>query len=149
MKIIFILFFYHIFLIGLGLYSYFCFDYFLFCNLNPIWLKVSLLGLIGCCTYCIRSLYFQYCVKEEWDNRWIVWHIIRPFVGSICGAVSLLFVKAGLLLFEVSHAETQSYYGIYALAFIAGLNVDNFIKKIESIFSEIIGIKKTRMSGEK
>ena len=55
-------------------------------------------------------------------------------MSAICGVISLLFVKSGLLLFEASLTGSQSHYGIYALAFIAGLNVDNFIKKIESIF---------------
>ena len=149
MTIIFTLFFYHITLISLGLYLYFKFGDNSFFEFQSIWLEVTLFGLIGGCTYCIRGLYLQYCVKEKWDNRWIVWHIIRPFVSSICGVISLLFVKAGLLLFEASHTESQNYYGIYALAFIAGLNVDNFIKKIESIFKEFSGIQQTRASREK
>ena len=152
MKVIFMLFFYHIFLIILGLlyfYFYSSSDLFLVFELHSVWVHVGLFGLTGCCTYCIRSLYLQYCVKKDWNNRWIVWHIIRPFVGFICGVISLLFIKAGLLLLEVSHTETQSYYGVYALAFISGLNIDNFIKKIESVFQEVIGIQKTRTSEER
>ena len=149
MKIIFILFFYHVILIISGLYFCFGFSNCLFDQCPSIWLKAILFGLVGGCTYCIRGLYLQYCVKKEWDNRWIVWHIIRPFVSAICGAISLLLVKAGLLLFAVSHTNLQSHYGIYALAFVAGLNVDNFIKKIESIFKELIGINKTNVSERK
>ena len=145
----FLLFAYHLLLIALGLSVYFLRDACSFCGFNPIWLNVSLFGLIGGALYCIRSIYIQYCVKSEWDNRWIVWHVLRPFASTICGAVSLLFVRAGLLLFEAPFTETQSSYGIYALAFIAGLNVDNFIKKLESIFREIVGIRESRMSGEK
>ena len=149
MKTIFSLFFYHIVLISLGFYLHYKFDTCPFCKFQSIWADVMLSGLIGGCTYCIRSLYLQYCVKKEWDNRWIVWHVIRPVVSSICGIISLLFVKAGLLLFEASQIDSQSYYGIYALAFIAGMNVDNFIKKIESIFKELVGIQQTQISREK
>ena len=105
MKIIFSLFFYHLCLIFLGIYI-FCKNY----GINEcksVWLSVLLAGLIGGCTYCIKGLYTQYCVKKEWDNRWVVWHIIRPFISTICGGVSLLFIKAGLLLFAVSNAEIQ------------------------------------------
>ena len=146
MKIVFILFFYHVILISLGLYLFFQFDIYPFCSFQSIWLNVVLLGLIGGNTYCMRGLYLQYCVKKDWDNKWIVWHIIRPFVSAICGFISLLFVKAGLLLFSVSFSELQTYYGVYAIAFIAGLNVDNFIKKIESVFKETLGIQQTRTS---
>ncbi len=144
--VIFFLFFYHAGLIFSGLYVALCIDKNIFHTVHPTWLHVTLWGLTGGCVYCIRSLYFQYCVEDQWNYKWIVWHIIRPFVSAICGVVSLLFVKAGLLLFEASYIETQSYYGIYALSFIAGLNVDNFMKKVESIFQELIGLQQTRIS---
>lgn len=147
MKVIFSLFLYHIFLIAIGLYLCFNLDSFSFYKLQPIWVHVGLFGLVGGCTYCIRGFYLQYCVRKEWDNRWIVWHIIRPFVSTICGVISLLFIKSGLLLLEAVPVGIQNHYGVYALAFIAGLNVDNFIKKIESIFKEITGIKQSRASG--
>lgn len=147
---IFSLFFYHLFLIIGGLWIYCSFDIYSFCKIESIWLNVSLFGLTGGCIYCIRGLYIQYCVKRKWDNRWCVWHIIRPFVSAVCGVISLLFVKAGLLLFGISEFNTtQSHYVVYALSFIAGLNVDNFIEKIESIFKELIGIQKTRVSKDR
>lgn len=149
MKVIFALFSYHVTLIASGLYGRLVCCTSDFCENFSIWLDVSLIGLSGCCAYCMRALYLQYCVKKEWDNRWIVWHIIRPFVGTICGVVSLLFVKAGLLIFEASSVEASNRYGIYALAFIAGFNVGNFLKKIDSLFKEITGIQETRASGEK
>ena len=146
MTTIFALFFYHFSLISLGLYAHFCANSFPFNKVESVWTNVVLFGLTGGCIYCLRALYIQYCLKKEWDNKWIVWHIIRPFVSAICGVISLLFVKAGLLLFVASYVETQNHYGIYALAFIAGLNVDNFIKKIEAVFEEIAGIRQTRIS---
>lgn len=149
MKIIFFLFSYHILLIGSGIYARFFWNSYLPHTGVSLWIDVGLLGLIGGCAYCIRALYIQYCVKKEWDNRWVVWHMLRPSVSIICGVISLLFVKAGLLLFGASSAESSNHYGIYALAFIAGLNVDNFLKKIESVFKELGGIEKTRVSGEK
>jgi len=114
-----------------------------------IWQDVALWGLAGGCVYCMRSLYIHHCVKQDWSNRWCMWHLFRPFVSAICGVASLLFVKAGLLLFGISSAESSYNYGVYALSFVAGLNVDNFIKKVESTFKEIAGIRKSRISEEK
>ncbi len=121
---------------------------FIVCKLGDvIWLKVAMIGMIGGCVYCMRGLYLHFCVRKDWDNGWIVWHIIRPFVSAVSGAVSLIFVKAGLFVFT-SNFGFQNEYAYYALAFIAGLNVDNFIKKIESIFQELVGINQTRASKE-
>ena len=133
---------------SLGLYVRFGWDNYVLWGVSSIWLDVSLFGLAGGSVYCLRGLYFHYCIEKDWDNIWVVWHVIRPLVSTVCGAVSLVFVKAGLLLFGGASIEMQNHYGVYALAFIAGLNVDNFVKKIELIFKEAIGIKQTRTSGE-
>ena len=144
---IFILFFYHVGLIALSLFLYFSkFLENIFVNINTLWLEVVIWGLLGGCAYCIRGLYLQYCVKKEWDDRWIVWHIIRPTMSAICGAVSLLFIQSGFLLFAGSLSTQKSYYAVYAVAFIAGLNVDNFMNRIESLMKASIGIEKTRAS---
>ena len=150
MKIIFGIFLYHLAFIALAVYARFFWMDSLALGIDFVWIDASLFGLLGSTVYCSRSLYLQYCVKKEWDDRWIVWHIIRPFVATICGFISLLFIKAGFLLFDASSTSFQSYYGIYMVAFIAGMNIDNFIKKIESLCKEIMGIQKTRTSrGEK
>ena len=146
MKIIFGIFLYHLTFTGLAIYTRFFWIDPLILEVDLVWIDTSLFGLLGSTLYCSRSLYLQYCVKKEWDNRWIVWHIIRPFVSIICGLMSLLFIKAGFLLFDASSTSSQSYYGIYMVAFIAGMNIDNFIKKIESLCKEILGIQKTRTS---
>jgi hypothetical protein len=62
----------------------------------------------------------------------------------ICGGVSYLFLKTGLILLESSAKGDASNLGFYALAFIAGLNVDNFLSKIEDIAAATWGIKKSR-----
>ena len=110
------------------------------------WVNVVFFGLLGGCVYCIRGIYIQYCAKKEWDNCWILWHIVRPFISAIAGGMSLVFLKAGLLVFQTNGGNIDKVYAIYALAFIAGLNVDNFMRKIESIFNELLGIAKSNLS---
>ncbi len=140
---------FHIFIIvGVGVCVFLPSKICLVNEINSIWVKSALISLVGGSTYCLRGLYMQYCVKGEWDNRWILWHIIRPVVSTVCGVISLLFVKAGLLLVQASASEDQSYYGTYIIAFMAGLNVDGFMEKIESIFKELVSMKKSRMSSE-
>jgi len=64
----------------------------------------------------------------------------------VCGGVSYLFLRAGLLVLESSTRPNSSELGFYALSFIAGLNVDKFISKIEDIAQAVWGIEKSRTS---
>jgi len=60
----------------------------------------------------------------------------------------LVFLKAGLLVLEADQNPEAISYGYLAIAFIAGYNVDNFMKKIESLAQTLWGIKKSRASEE-
>ncbi len=110
-------------------------------------LECSLIGGLGGCIYCLRGVYVNFSAKDQWLPRWEVWYYIRPLVSAGSGAISFLFLKAGLLVLESGVDLEASKFGFYAFAFIAGFNVDNFLKKIESISEAIWGIKKSRASG--
>ncbi len=77
------------------------------------------------------------------------WYYIRPIVSVTCGGVSYLFLRAGLLILESGTRADSSDIGFYALAFIAGLNVDKFISKIEEVAQAVWGIEKSRTSSNK
>lgn len=124
-------------------------------NMMPAWwlsLKLifscGLVGGIGGVTYCLRGVYLNACVKKQWDNIWKPWYYIRPIVSHLCGAVSFLFLKAGLLLLESQPTGQSTDLGFLALAFIAGLNVDKFITKVEDIAQATWGIEKSRTAKE-
>lgn len=104
----------------------------------------GLAGGIGGITYCLRGIYLNACVFKQWDKIWLPWYFIRPLVSVICGLVSWLFLKAGLIILEAQQTETSTNLAFYALAFVAGLNVDKFIEKIEDIAQVTWGIKKSR-----
>lgn len=106
----------------------------------------GLCGGIGGITYCLRGIYINACVFNRWSEVWLPWYFIRPIVSVICGTISCLFLKAGLIVLEARQAESPSNLAFYALAFIAGLNVDKFIEKIEDIAQTTWGIKKSRTS---
>lgn len=101
-------------------------------------------GGIGGVTYCLRGIYLNACVHDRWSEKWLPWYFIRPLVSFICGVVSCLFLKAGLIVLEAKQAGEPTQLAFYALAFIAGLNVDKFIEKIEDIALVTWGIKKSR-----
>lgn len=110
--------------------------------------RCTLLGGIGGVVYCLRGVYLNASVRKQWDAAWIPWYYIRPFVSLACGGISFLFLKTGLLLLESKQASDSSDLGFYALAFIAGLNVDKFITKIEGIAQATWGIEKSRTAND-
>ena len=108
--------------------------------------KCCLFGGIGGCLYCLRAVYLNACVRQGWAIQWVPWYLIRPIVSCISGGAAFIFLKAGLLVLE-SVSDTQSSgFGFLALAFVAGLNVDKFIGKLEDIAQSIWGIEKSRAS---
>lgn len=113
---------------------------------EPVQLAVlcALIGGAGGCVYCIRGVYLHKCVHRDWSPDWYVWYFIRPVVSLVCGAVSYVFLAAGLLVLESKQAAGASHFGFYALAFVAGLNVDRFIAKIEDVAKSAWGIEISR-----
>lgn len=101
-------------------------------------------GGIGGVTYCLRGIYLNACVFDRWSDKWLPWYFIRPLVSFICGVVSWLFLKAGLIVLEAKQSGDSTNLAFFALAFIAGLNVDKFVEKIEDIAQVTWGIKKSR-----
>lgn len=101
-------------------------------------------GGLGGITYCLRGIYLNACVSNQWSSTWIPWYVIRPIVSFICGIISWLFLKAGLVVLEAQQAGGSTNLAFYAFAVAAGLNVDKFIEKIEDIAQVTWGIKKSR-----
>ncbi len=105
-------------------------------------------GGIGGITYCLRGVYLNACVYDRWSEKWLPWYFIRPIVSIITGVISSLFLKAGLIVLEAKQSDSPTNLAFYALAFIAGLNVDKFIDKVEDIAQVTWGIKKSRTSAK-
>ena len=103
-------------------------------------------GGLGGCVYCLRAVYLNACVQQRWDDDWQPWYYIRPMVSIACGGVAYLFLTAGLLVLEAGQRPDATDVGYYALAFIAGLNVDKFMVKIEGIAQATWGIEPSRAS---
>jgi hypothetical protein len=101
-------------------------------------------GGFGGSLYCLRGVYLNASVKKSWSPDWYPWYFIRPIVSLISGGASYIFLKAGLLILESQSKPDSTHIAFYALAFVAGLNVDKFINKIESIAQTTWGISKSR-----
>lgn len=103
-----------------------------------------LIAAIAGSLYCLRAVYLNKCVRKSWDVDWEVWYYIRPITSSISGLAAYIFLKAGLVVLEASQEIDSGEFGFLAFAFIAGLNVDKFVVKIEEIAKATFGIEKSR-----
>jgi hypothetical protein len=108
-----------------------------------LYFKCAYVGLLGGCLYSIRAVYLNKCVRKCWDADWQAWYYLRPITSTMSAIVSCVFLKAGLLVLESKSQPDAAPFGFLAIAFIAGYNVDNFMKKVESIAHTVWGIEKT------
>ena len=113
-----------------------------------LFIRCTFIGVIGGVLYCLRAVYLNKCVQKQWDKDWEVWYYLRPITSGISGFASCIFLKAGLLVLEADAKPDAIAFGYLAIAFIAGYNVENFMKTLESIASSVWGIKKSRASNE-
>lgn len=104
-----------------------------------------LFGLLGGTLYCIRAIYLNRCVRKTWDISWLSWYILRPISAAILGGMSEIFVQTGLMALSESATASSS---VYLIAFVAGLNVDRFLKKLEGQISSSLGVEPSRASSE-
>jgi len=111
-----------------------------------VWIFSMIAGGVGGALYCLRGVYLNACVRKNWDEAWLPWYFIRPFASVICGGISCLVLKAGLLILEANQQPGSTELGFYAFAVVAGLNVDKFVAKVEDIAQATWGIEKSRTS---
>jgi len=109
-------------------------------------LECCLVAMAGGSLYCLRAVYLNKCVHKRWDTDWTIWYFLRPIASFVCGGAAFLFLKAGLLVLDAQTPNTGSEIGYFALSFIAGLNVDKFVAKIEDVAQAVFGIDKSRSS---
>jgi len=117
-------------------------------NLGPTNAKLAvcctLVGVLGGVTHCLRAFYLHRCVLKDWQADWVPWYFIRPVVSGVMGFISMLFIKAGLLAFSsTTEVQTENRTVLYlAVAFLAGYNVQNFLKKLEEVSESLLGVKR-------
>jgi len=110
--------------------------------------ECALTGVVAGVLYCLRAIYVNKGLKR-WDSDWEVWYYLRPITSGISGFASCVFLQAGLLALSSTPKPDATPYGYLAVAFIAGYNVDFFMKKIEAIAQELWGIDRSRASQTK
>ncbi|GGI76429.1 hypothetical protein GCM10007978_12510 [Shewanella hanedai] len=112
---------------------------------NQLLVECVLFGLLGGTTYCLRAVYLNRCVRNQWVPRWVMWYLLRPVVSMIMGGITYFIINIGLITLGSSGIGNTNYV-FFVLAFFAGLNVDGFLKRFESQISKSTGVKVSNQS---
>lgn len=105
-----------------------------------------MISTLGGLLYCIRAVYINKCVRKNWDEGWLVWYYLRPIASMIVGFLAYMFLKAGLLVLDASENHSSGDYGYLIISFLAGLNVDKFMIRLEEVGKSMFGIEPSRMA---
>ncbi len=107
--------------------------------------SVLVAGVAGT-LYLIRAIYLNACVYQRWSSVWLPWYFLRPFTSMITGSLAWIALNAGIIALDAQHEPSLSNVGFLLIAFIAGYNVDNFLKLIEQKGKAALGVKESRAS---
>ena len=91
-------------------------------------------GLIGSLVYASRAL-AQHVARQDFGAPWSVWYLVRPFVGAVLGAATVLAVAAGLITGGIGSDNIEPG-GVMVIGFIAGL----FSKQVMEKFKELVAV---------
>lgn len=94
---------------------------------------VFCLGVLGACLHAMTSL-ATFVGNRRFQGSWMLWYLLRPFVGGALAWVVYLTFRGGLLRTDASDAINPHAFG--ALAAFAGM----FSKSVVDKLSEIVDV---------
>jgi hypothetical protein len=129
------------FLIGVGWFASDSFSSGVLGGILPI--GVPWFGALGAVTI---SLYGVFSHNKNWDTQWNYWHLARPFVGTILGAIAYLILFGVVRATSPAGAAPDSLIGqedtqipYYVLAFIVGFREATFRRLITRATDLLLG----------
>lgn len=116
-----------------------------YCQETRIAFFTIISAYIGGVFYCLRAVYETCCVRNNWDDRWIVWYFLRPVTSLLSGFLIWLALKSGTFMMSGKPIDINIWISCF-LGFIAGMNVKNIQKFIEETFKKKAGVNPSNQS---
>lgn len=85
-------------------------------------LAVPWSGALGAVTLSLSGLVYH---QTDWDRSYLFWHVSRPIIGAILGAIAYLIVAAGVLASGGSPTNSSSAVSAGNLTATSGFHVTN------------------------
>jgi hypothetical protein len=106
-------------------------------SLGPMPLGVPWYGALGGIAISLTGVFEH---RYDWDPKYFLWHLGRPFMGALVAIVAVLIIQAGILAAGVEPADPDSgtsdlFY--YIVAFLVGYREESFrsmMKRVADVF---------------
>jgi len=98
-------------------------------------LLVIVAGGLGSFIHAATS-FVDYVGNRRFFRSWIMWYVLRPFIGSALAVVLYSAVRGGLLT-ATAGGDSVSPFGVAALAFLAGMFSKQATDKLNELFTTL------------
>jgi uncharacterized membrane protein YgcG len=102
--------------------------------------EVAWFGALGGVAISLKGVYDHPVVDPvpkgvtPWENRWVLWHLGRPFSGLLAGVVTYALLKA---VFPSGHPAASV---VLAAAFILGTQENRFFEFLNQVGAVIVAV---------
>ena len=101
-------------------------------ELRLLLLTISI-GALGASIIALQSI-ADYRGQRKLTNSWVMFYLVRPFVGAGVALVFYVVIRGGFLAGTDIDARTTTPYGIVAVAALVGMFSDKAVLKLNEVF---------------
>jgi hypothetical protein len=101
-------------------------------------LIVAFAGALGSLVHAATS-FITYVGNRQLINSWILWYVMRPFIGMTLALVVYFAVRGGV--FVLSGADIVNPFGAAAIAGGVGMFSRQAADKLRAVFEEVFRVK--------
>ncbi len=113
-------------------------------NLNSLlFILVASAGFLGSMIH-ISASFTVFVGAGKFDQRWLLWYVVKPVSGAGLAVVVYFAFRAGLLNGNAENSASINLYGTMSFAVFAGLFADIATQKLEEVAKVIFKPKDDR-----
>jgi len=116
---------------------------------GDLWLLIVVLtvGALGSFIHTATS-FADYVGNMRAQRSWVVWFMLRPFIGSALALILYLTLRGGLLG-STSDAQSLNVYGFAAIAALSGMFSKQATDKLREVFDTLFRTSGDAARGDK
>ena len=99
-------------------------------------LLVIVAGAIGSMVFGLYAE-FLHIARADFESRWILWYLARPFIGAFFALVFYLVLRAGLVGAQTPTADVNAF-GFAAISALVGMFSEEALAKLKSIAENLL-----------
>lgn len=96
-------------------------------------------GAIGSYVHAVTS-FVSYLGNRQLKRTWIMWYMMRPFIGMGLALIIYLVIRGGLFT-GAAGADSVNTFGVAAIAGLAGMFSKQAIDKLRELFDNVFATR--------